>query len=159
MENFEFLLKRRRRLLRRDLIGFLDALSLQLQVGYDLAYGWPETLAALDSQLGPDMRTFLRPLDDEAMSATLTRLAGAYPVEAHRHWFHALLDRYVSGASVLESVRAIATYLRKEQERDFEAHCRTLPSKLNVLLILFFLPPTFLLLFVPLILEIIQGFR
>jgi hypothetical protein len=164
MENVGLLLvgkMKKTRLWRHQLLQFLDALSLYLQAGYDLAYGWPETHRALEAELCPALAKELRAaggVDGEGILALLSRLALSYPEAGHRLWFSVLKELYASGAGLGDAVRAMANSLRQEHYRDLDAHCRNLPTKINVLVLLFFLPPALLLLFTPLILEILRSF-
>lgn len=157
MVDFSILLTRKERRWRRELGLFVEALSLQLAAGFDLGYGWSEALASLREEISAEHLAWLSP-EGEGPVRSLTRLAKEYPVSGARVWFAALRDLYASGAALGPAVGAMATYLRKEQEAALEEHCRELPTKINVLLILFFLPPTFLLLFVPLVWEILHAF-
>lgn len=144
------LLERRAR--RRDLIRFLEALALFLQCGFDLSYSWPTAIGGAESVPEP-----LRDTAGEGMAAHLTRLSETYPDPEHRLWFSVLRQLYEQGAGLTDAVLAIGSTLREEQNRDWERHCRTLPTKINVLLILFFLPPTLVLLFVPLLAEVMKS--
>jgi hypothetical protein len=158
MEYFKFLLtnKRECRRRRRDLIEFLDALSLYLRVGWDLGHAWRETLATLDSHFASDLSSWLCHAEDsrENLMRIWQHLSQNYPDTSHRVWFSAIENLYRNGAGMGEVIQAISSTLRKEQERDLENHCRLLPTKVNVCLILFFLPPTLVWLFAPLVLEI-----
>lgn len=164
MENLGFLLTgkvKKDRLWRHQLLQFLDALSLYLQAGYDLAYGWAETHRALETELCPGLGTELRAgggIDGEGILALLSRLGLSYPEPGHRLWFSVIRELYSSGAGLSDAVRAMANTLRQEHYRDLDAHCRNLPTKINILVLLFFLPPALLLLFTPLILEILSSF-
>jgi hypothetical protein len=154
MEGIHLFLVRRERRLRHDLIYFLEALSLHLQCGFELSYSWPETLAAVAMELEPRLQAALHGDGEKPMGDKLRDLAANYPVPSHRMWFSVLAELYSSGAPLVEAVQAISQALRREQSRDLETHCRNLPTKANVCLLLFFLPPTLLLLFVPLVLEL-----
>jgi hypothetical protein len=140
---------------RKDLLYFFDTLILHLQVGYDLAYSWRETSKALQGEVSESFFLLVAPSsiegERESQTAILTRLAAAYPDAPHRLWFSALRELYAQGAPLRDAVVAISHSLRQEQARDLEAHGRTLPARLNVALLLFFLPPTFVLLFAPLL--------
>lgn len=157
MANLEILLKRKERRWRRELILFVEALSLHLSAGLDLGFSWPETLASLACEISPELRAWLDP-EEESVGRLLNRLAGDYPFSEHRLWFAALRDLHGSGAALGQAVSAMAAFLRREQEAALETHARELPTKINVLLLLFFLPPTFLLLFLPLVWEILHAF-
>jgi hypothetical protein len=145
---FSLRAKRRR---RNGLVAVLDAVGLYLTAGYDLGYAWPGAVEAARSSLPVPA--------DRGMAAVLAELAAGYPDLEHRVWFAVLSDLYTSGASLGAAVEAMSATLRKEQALDLEAHCRLLPTKDNVVLLIFFLPPAFLLLFSPLILEILAAFR
>jgi len=155
MATLSLLLKNRDRRLRRDLIHFFEALVLYLQVGYDLAYAWPETLGLLSETVSEELLENLRPIsDDGGMAAVLARISQKYVVPGHRLWFRMLSELYSSGAPLMDAVHAITFTLRHEQQREIESHQRLLPSRVNTALILFFLPATFLLLFTPLLLHL-----
>jgi hypothetical protein len=82
-----------------------------------------------------------------------------YRSAPHRLWFGVLAELYGSGTSLVQPVQAIAGTLRKEQHAELENHLRVLPVKVNVVLMVFFLPPTFLWLFGPLLMEILAQFE
>lgn len=157
MEDFGFLLKKRERRLRRDLIRFLDLIALHLQGGYDLGYAWPETVRALSAELEPGIAGLLSPAAHEGIAPLLERLEKGYPVAEHRLWFSVIARLYEEGAGLHEPVTAIAATLRKELERDLERHCRNLPSRTNILLLLFYFPAVALLLFIPLLVELLDA--
>jgi pilus assembly protein TadC len=74
-------------------------------------------------------------------------------------WFGVLAELYDSGTSTIQAIQAISQTLRREQEAELETHLRVLPLKVNVVLMIFFLPPTFLWLFGPLVMEILAQFE
>ncbi len=158
MESLFLLLSRERRRQRQELGHFLDAVSLYLEAGFDLGYAWPEVHRVLAGQLSPQVRDTLAVARGGAISPVLARLGETYPDRQHRLWFQVLRELYERGAGLRDGVEAAARALREEQERDLEAHCLRLPTRANVVLLLFFLPPTLLLLFAPLIGEIGRAF-
>jgi hypothetical protein len=135
---------------RRELIGFLDSLTLFLSVGYDLAYGWQESVRMLGKS---GLEILHRTLSSEGMGITshLERLARAYPDVDSRPWFAVIKDIYLRGAPMTPLIRTAADALRREEERDFQNHCRTLPTRIHTLLIIFFLPPALAFLTLPLL--------
>ncbi len=147
------LLLRERRRWRRDLIHFFEGVSLHIHSGYDLAYSWSEVLKGLSEVLNPTFTELLCLRDEEGITGLLGRLANGYPEPSHRMWFGMLKQLYGQGAPMGEAVLAAGKTLRGEQERDLEAHCRRLSGRLNLRILFFFLPPTFLLLFCPLLRE------
>jgi len=136
------LLKRRRRRQASDLLARLDLVALYLTAGFDLSYAWNEGWAR----------------DNASVTSELGRFAVEYPNPAHRVWFSALKDLYANGSPVQPLVAAFCDYLRKERAREMEAFARELPAKANLLLLIFFLPAAFLLLFPPLLLRLGQAF-
>lgn len=145
---------KKKRQLRRDLLTFLDVLSLYLTVGYDLAYAWPETSQMLRQQ------GYLSLLSWEPKSGSLhewlQKLEENFPVEGYRFIFASLKQLYGRGAPLSPVVKAFSKYLRRELERDFERHLRDSPVRANACLMIFFLPPTLALLFLP-ILNYLKG--
>ncbi len=147
------LVKRKRRQRTQNLIEFFTALSLFLRVGWDIGHAWREALHSLQPRLGTDMKHFLA-LDGDGLAPVWKRLSAEYPDAEHRLWFTALEKLHQNGAAMGDAVNAIVCSLRNEQSCDLDGHCRTLPARTNILLILFFLPPTLILLLFPLALEI-----
>ena len=152
MENILILLSRRReRAFRRDLIAFFEALSLYLRAGYDLSFSWPEILDQTRGLAGEFVSCLRGKEGADGIGPLLSRLTESYPVESHRVWFAVLRELYEQGAPLTEAVQAIGASLREEQSRDWEAFARTLPTKANLILLVAFLPPTLILLFLPLL--------
>ena len=139
------------RRVRRELIQFCDSLLLFLGCGYDLAYSWTETLrASTQSNSLPQIRPELS-LSGVGLTQHLNHLTANFCHAQFRQWFGIFEDAYKTGSPMIPIITAFAQNLRREQERDFEEHCRNLPTRTNVLLLLFFLPPTLLLIFSPLL--------
>lgn len=149
---------------RQGLIYFFEALSLHLRAGFSLSYSWSEVLLALGEALPSQLTRDLsfRVTDSgypEGIREVLLRLQGNKNIATHQMWFSVLAELYDTGAGMAQSVEAVGDALRREQDRELEAYCRTLPMKINVVLILFFLPPTFLWIFAPLVIEILEQFK
>jgi hypothetical protein len=154
METLLLLLNRRKhRAFRRDLIAFFEALSLYLGAGYDLSYSWAQILTQIKESLAPEMGRLLAG-EENRMGALLKGLTQGYPIAKHRVWFAVLAELYEQGAPLTEAVQAMAAGLRAEQARDWEAFARTLPTKANLVLLVCFLPPTLVLLFLPLVMTL-----
>ncbi len=145
--------RREARRRRNQLIHFWDGVALHVHCGFDLAYAWSEVLRGLTPVLCVSLVELLASQGEESFTTTLVRLSRTYPDSSHRLWFTVFHTLYVEGAPLTDAVSAAAQALRKEQERDLETHCRRLPGQLNLRILLFFLPPTFLLLFFPLLME------
>ena len=142
---------------RQGLIHFFEA-------WFALSYSWPETIASLEESICERLRGDLASKTKEAeleetVGEILKRLSRSCWIASYQIWFGVVSELYESGAPLSQAVEAIATTLQREQERDLEAHCRSLPMKVNVTLMIFFLPPTFLFLFGPLVLEILSQFK
>lgn len=149
---------------RRGLIQFFEALSLYLRAGFALSYSWPETLKSLGPHLPHLLRAELSSQSleagtEESVGDILNRLKSGCCIASHRMWFGVLAELYDSGTSTIQAIQAISQTLRREQEAELETHLRVLPLKVNVVLMIFFLPPTFLWLFGPLVMEILAQFE
>lgn len=141
---------------RQSLILFLHALGVMLEAGYDLAYAWPETYHQLREASGDRHALELR--KGESLPVLLQRLADSYPDRSHRLWFALLGELYRSGTSLSPAITAIGQALEEEQERDWQAHTRSLPVKASLVLALFFLIPALALVFLPLLTELGRAF-
>lgn len=130
---------------------------MHLSAGYDLSYSWQETLRNFRDEISPELYQQLALQEGEGVARRISALSSNYPINSHRLWFATICDLYASGAGLCQAVGAMATFLRKEHESSLEEHCRTLPAKTNVLLLLFFLPPTLWLLLVPLVWELLHA--
>lgn len=144
----------KRRQLRRDLLTFFDVLSLYLAVGYDLAFAWPESSRLLGQQESLSVLSW-EPRKG-SLQEWLHQTEKSFPIEEYRFIFASLKQLYGRGAPLSPVVKAFSKYLRKEFERDLERHLRDAPARANICLIVFFLPPTMALLFLP-ILNYLKG--
>ncbi len=151
------LLKHRVRRERRSLILFWEMVGVMLQAGYDLAYAWPSALSALTDGLSPAFRKRLDP-GETRFSEHLQQLAQRYPDPRHRLWFGALADLYGSGCPLAPTLAAMTEALRAEQEREWQAHLRSLPLKTSLILALFFVLPALALIFLTVLSEMSETF-
>lgn len=150
--NQPFLLRVRRRY-RRDLLQFLGALELSVQAGYDLAYAWPKVAAALGGMWEPGFRDQIA-LGSRSLPEFLEELKARYPDRDHALWFGILAHHYSLGVSVGQTLRAMGESLRREQSRAWEEHLRTLPTRVSLVLAVFFVAPALWLLFAPLLSQV-----
>jgi hypothetical protein len=161
MENRAVLLNaKQRRRWRRDLIAFFDAVTLFLVAGFDLSYSWPSALQFLANRLNPDLRGQLAvdPQRGLGLADHFQRLEQQYPDPSHRLWFGVLAKLYGGGAGMAEVISSLNRTLRIEQQRELETLSRALPLRANLVLLVFFLPPALILLFVPLVLQVLSDF-
>jgi hypothetical protein len=120
-------------LLKKQLLLFFDVLALYVSVGYDLFYAWNE---AVDSS-----ELFVRPEAHQSMNTVLEELENSFPLKNYRFTFGVLRQLYSRGATLTPAIHAFSKTLRRDLEREFEAHLRTAPLRANLCLLLFFLPP------------------
>lgn len=159
MASLRILLKQKKeRCFRHGVIVFFESLSMHLVAGLEMAYAWEQALSSLHATIPQELQQLLQKKGGEGMGEVFQRLSLQYPTVQHRLWFSVLNELYQSGAGMVEIVRSLAHTLRDEQSRDLETHLRNLPVKMNVVLILFFFPPTILLIFAPLLLELTHLF-
>lgn len=155
MERLQILLKQRDHQVTRDLAFFIEALSLYSKVGYDLAYCWPLALNSMQSLMVPALHDQLK-VQQGSLAMTLEELVKMHPVERHRMWFSVIGQIYASGAGIGQVLEAFSSALRQELDREIDEHCRALPTKINVISLLVFFPAAAVLLFVPLLLEVLR---
>lgn len=150
------LLKGRRlkeeRSLRRELILFLDLLELYISVGYDLAFAWQETLNHLKGSAHLNLnQTGTKSWEGQGLLHHLKYLEQEFPIVRYRFAFTGLVQLYSRGGALTPFIQSFSRFLRQELERDLSAYIRDCPTRANVLMILFFLPPALALLLFPLI--------
>lgn len=129
----------------RSLLRFLECVSLFILAGYDLSFAWHEATATLSPQIQTPVGK------GEGFGERLLDLSRHYPLVARRVWFRALHDLYTQGAPLSEALDGVTRALRLDQEVALEAFTRDLPLRVNVLLIVWLIPPTLWLLFWPLL--------
>lgn len=126
--------------------------------GFDLSYAWRE---ALENTRGSVPNSLLLELsfqkEEDGVGQVLERLAASFSIPRFRIWFSILLELYGKGAGLVEPMNGILRALRKEQEREVEIFIRGLPLRVNVALLIFFLPPALGLVFMPLLLQFVSG--
>lgn len=149
-----------RKQLKRALILFLETLEVYLRAGFEISFAWPECHAALTPEVECPFfsELALKTNAQESFAESLQRLSLKYPNPSARPWFGILAELYGAGAPLADAVLALADTLRREEARELEATLRALPARVNVILLLFFLPPALLLIFAPLLMEVLTGF-
>lgn len=144
-----------RRIQRRQLLHFFELLGVYLQVGYELSYAWNHVLAVTG---GTGEMFLLKELefnpDSETLSSFLEKLSRQFSQKSYSVFFEVLGQLYTEGAPLVPATQSLSRFLRRELERDLEEHLRQAPSQANILLILFFLPAAFILLFFPILLHL-----
>jgi len=145
--NTSFLLKKRKeRIFRKELLLFYEVAGLYLMAGYDLPYAWSESMKGtgweLNQQLG-------KAFEKETLLENLERLEKHFSLDRYRFTFGLLKQLYIQGAPLGPVLRSFSQTLRRELERDLEAHLRTAPTRANLTQMVFFLPPTLALLVLP----------
>lgn len=136
-------------------IAFLEGFLLYLQAGYDPSFAWDQ-MARLP--WCDRLRHLVHREQQEGVLTVWERLSADPAFRSSRFWFLALRNIYLAGGGLSPVVDAFAIAGKKERERRVKRFGETLPTKMNICLILFFLPPIFLFLFHPLLSEIISIF-
>lgn len=117
-----------------NLLSLLDRVLVGLECGLELGYVWQKAGGPEATELEP-------------FSNTLGRFAEQHPVAFARPWFAGLSQLYREGAPLVPYFQAFAESLRDRLRREMENHDRELPFRLNIVLLIFSLPPVFVLLF------------
>lgn len=138
------------------MLMFVQALALHLQAGFDLVTSWRQSLELLDGLLTKEERLALFLGAEESLSSRLRALGEGK--DAHLAvWFGLLAELHSTGASLVPAVTAFAQALRGRERLQAEACARELPGRINLLVLLFFLPPALVLLFAPLLTELVAS--
>lgn len=148
---------KRRREVRRDLLVFLDALYLYLLGGYELEFAWRTALGELAPSFGRDFAALADLPPDSRLAPKLRQLSHRFPLADCQTWFALLADLHERGATQSDFVSAFAGLVRAEERSDWERHARELPTKLNLCLLVFFLPAAFVVLFGPFLLAMLGS--
>ncbi len=131
-----------------ELLQFVEAMALHLEVGYDLAFSWEESALALRAQ---SSELYAELHSKESLSARLNYLAEHSSLTEARVWFSLLLTLYQEGSPILGAVNAFRRQLNVDIEAALIRHHEEFPVKASLVLLFFFLPPAFCLIFYPLL--------
>lgn len=142
-------LTRERRRLRLELWRFLGAVAILVESGFDLGYAWDEALGAATEGLSPTLRRLLS--HGGPLSRRFRRLSRRFPLPEQAAWFAILGELQATGAPVRQGLAAWRSALRREHDRDLDRFGKALPLRMNLVLLLFFLPPALLSLIAPLL--------
>ncbi len=140
---------------RQCLIQFLQILLLYLQAGYELKLAWLRAL----SELSDKKRKSLFSLQLPEFGTLYEHLDFLAQRQGHdeKHWWRVLYELYGKGAPLVPALKNFVDTLVVQDQADWIRRERQLPLKMNVILIVFFLPPTLLLFIVPLVLALRQA--
>jgi len=126
---------------RKELLLFFELLALYVSAGYDLFYAWAQSVEASG--------VFLKPKAHQSMNSLLKDLESHFDLENYRFTFSVLRQLYHQGATLAPALQAFSRALRRDLERDIEAHLRIAPTRANICLLFFFLPPALVLVVFP----------
>lgn len=133
----QFLTRKKERQLKKELLFFLEVTNLYLSLGYDLSYAW--NLALKKKQPGAV----------QTVSEELLEKETQFSLKKYRVFFGVLRQLYQRGAALIPVIDTFSRVVRKDLEKDLEAHLRKVPVEANVLLLVFFIPPALLILILP----------
>lgn len=144
-----------KRIRRKHLLNFFELLGVYLQVGYELSYAWNQVLT-VTGRAGEIfvLEELEFDSDTQPLSSFLEEQSQKFSQRSYRVFFEVLGQLYTEGAPLVPATQSLSQFLRRELERDLEQHLRQAPSQANILLLLFFLPAAFLLLFFPFFLHL-----
>lgn len=141
--------------MRNELVRYLEWVLLYLSAGYELGFAWEQTRLQVPLELIPELLPFLESAESQSghsISKRLRWFSEHLPYDEMRMWFGAIEKLYQSGAGLSGPLRAAIRTLRNSEAQDLEQHLRALPGKVNVLMLIFFIPPTLVLMLLPLLL-------
>lgn len=157
------LLIRRRTLRRQALVAaeipfLIDLLALGIDGGMNI-YKAMEAAADLVSEpLKGELRDLMKGLGlARPMGEALEDLASGWPVEEVKTLARILRIGHALGTPVSDSLRQAATFTRRWQHLRQERHLATVPMKITISTLIFFLPPVFVLILVPNLLNFMSG--
>lgn len=133
---------------RKELLLFFDLLGLYVSAGYDLSYAWSEAIQSTG--------LFLTKESNQSINSFLKYLENHFVPQEYRFTFKVLRQLYQRGATLSPAIQAFSRTLRRDLERDIEGHLRTAPTRANICLLLFFLPPALALVVFPFLQQLRQ---
>lgn len=156
MEVFKFFLKKQKNeKLYSELLIFFEGLSLYLEAGYDLSTSWSELRSM---NWSTEFYPLIQMSGEVGVVEQLKYLAEKNIFPDATPWFLTMQEQYLEGASMLKISLAMNLSLRRDRELRLKQFMSQLPTRINILLIIFFLPGLFLMLLWPLVTEITRFF-
>jgi len=131
-------------------IRILDLSGCYLNSGLDLSYGWRKAFEAEKKNLSIEFQ--FKP--EESLLDHLKRLA---LLSQEQTWITPLQNLYSIGSPVGSYLANTSQNLKDSMSRDLENHLQKLPSKVNLGILIFFLPVSLLLLMLPLLSALNYG--
>lgn len=129
--------------------GFLFSVKKSRKELVSLLNRWEKTLVALECGLE------LGYAWEAAGGRRESCFTATHPLA--QTWLLGLADLHREGAPLVPYVLAFTGALRDHLRREMEDHERTLPFRLNLILLVFSLPPVFVLLFHSLLVAILEA--
>ena len=145
---------REQRRYRHEMILFFHSLSLYLVAGYDFNSSWELVSESLLRGMSRPLRDCLKISQGGVLSDVFRSVQVSFPIQGIRPWLGVLGQFYENGTELVSAIRQLTELLEAEQAMDMENHQRCLPTRLNLILIVFFLPPALMLLMTPLVLGV-----
>ena len=160
MGKFKFRISQKeKRRWSREFLEWTESMCSGVSVGQGFRETWTQTEATFEeSWSSSTLDSLSLPPSLDTLGA-MKRVVDRHPLESVRLWFSILIKLVQEGSELAPTLEAMVRELRSQRKWELETYLRDLPTRVNLRLMLLLLPPTLLILVLPVLTQLIQSLK
>lgn len=149
--------KKRGKKLENEALFFFEVFILTLEGGRNLRQALTLTTENVDSELSEEFKQTLKEAKmGKSLNEALEAMKKRIPSETINNTILNMIESHMFGNDIRDTLDNQIAYLRSKQVLDIKAKIATLPTKVSIISVIFFIPIMLLIILAPLIIEYIS---
>ncbi len=154
----DYPIKKRGKKLEKEGLFFFQIMLLTLESGRSLGHALSLTVSFVDSELSSEFKkTLVEVKLGKSLNEALSDMKKRIPSEAINNTILNMVESNIYGNNIIQSLNHQIDFLREKQMLDVKAHINTLPTKVSIISVLFFVPIMLLIILAPVLIRYLVG--
>lgn len=154
----DYPIKKRGKKLEKEGLFFFQIMLLTLESGRSLGHALSLTVSFFDSELSSEFKkTLVEVKLGKSLNEALSDMKKRIPSEAINNTILNMVESNIYGNNIIQSLNHQIDFLREKQMLDVKAHINTLPTKVSIISVLFFVPIMLLIILAPVLIRYLVG--
>ena len=154
----DYPIKKRGKKLEKESLFFFEILLLTLESGRNLGHALQLTTQNIDSELSSEFKKTLAEVKlGKSLNEALNDMKKRIPSDTINNAILNMVESNIYGNNIIESLNNQIEFLREKQILEVKAHINTLPTKVSIISVLFFVPIMLLIILAPVLIDYLMG--